>query len=172
MHGSLLGNRRGLFACLAGVLLFAGCVHPAPPMRSPNTAVISGRTTAGISQADAAQSVLAAAAQMTVDHGFRYFRLAGSPQAPATTSGSRNDIAAIQPGSDVLIHVYRESEIDPRAGGVWDAQGILTGAPAGHPPSQELTAAAPVARVNSPATSTNPVTVKCTIYGCAWPNPH
>jgi hypothetical protein len=60
---------------------------------------------------DAAQTVLVEGAAITVDHGYRFFRLTGP----------------IRPGVDVMIRVYGKGEIDPHAPGVYDANAIAAG---------------------------------------------
>lgn len=98
------------FGCtLAGAL--AGCAHRAPALSHNETAVISGRNTAHASVRDAMQTVLLEAAAITVDHGYRFFRL--------TTP--------VRPGADVTIRVYRYDGIDPDASGVYDADAIAAG---------------------------------------------
>lgn len=95
----------------AAIIALTGCVHRAPPSVHDQTAIISGHNTIHTSMADARQTVLIEAAAITVDHGYRLFKV----------------ITAIRPGSDVTIHVYGAGEIDPAAPNVYDAHAIAAG---------------------------------------------
>lgn len=89
----------------------AACAHHAPATIRDNTTIISGRSTAHQSAADATRTVLIEAAAITVDHGYRYFCL----ETP------------VRPGADVTIHVYGKGEIDERTPNVYDADAIGAG---------------------------------------------
>jgi hypothetical protein len=103
-------------------LALSACAHHVRPMFNDRTVVISGKRTVGDSTGEATQKILIQAARLTLDHGFRYFRIAGSQNVPG-----RGDALSIRPGADVTIEVYREGEIDRRSPGVWDAQNIGAG---------------------------------------------
>jgi hypothetical protein len=114
-------GRKILLGVFCGLAL-AACAHPVRPMFNAHTIVISGRSTVGSDLNSATRKTLIVAARMTLDHGFRYFKIVGSQNAP-----SRSDVPLIRPGADVTIEVFREGEIDPRRPGVWDAQNIGAG---------------------------------------------
>ena len=116
-----LHGRRIVVSVLCGLAL-AACAHHMRPMFNDRTAVISGKRTVGDSTGEATQKLLIQAARLTLDHGFRYFRIANSQNVPGG-----GDALSIRPGADVTIEVYREGEIDPRSRGVWDAQNIGAG---------------------------------------------
>lgn len=105
-------------AVVFGTLLLAGCAHHLRPMPDAHAIVVSGRSTANDDAALASRKIMVAAARVTLNHGFRFFRIAGSPRGAAPL---------IQPGADVTIEVFRDGEIDPRAPGVWDALTIGSG---------------------------------------------
>ncbi len=130
-------------------------------MLDAHTAVISGRATAGSDPRAAFDAVLVQAAKMTVDHGFRYFGVAGSEGGNAP---------AFRPGADVTIKVFREGEVDPARPGIWDAQQILTaGVPHAAAPSFRVQAPlqAP-AQAPAPAAPPKNQPLRCTAYGCDW----
>ncbi len=151
----------GVFG-LAGLV---ACASPAPAMRDERTAVISGRETAGDAPADAVQKALVLAAQITVDHGFRYFRIVGS----ANQSPTGRDLS-IRPGADVIIKVFHDGETSTRIAGIWDAEALLTTGP------QSLAGLANAATPmqSSPRPTANaraqpaPPAPRCTAYGCDW----
>jgi len=123
---------------LAGAL--AACATPAPPLAADQTAVIRGRETAGLSQADASTAVLVEAARITVDHGFQYFRIV------------HGQAGMIRPGTDVTIQALRSDSVRPGMPGLWDAQMIL------------IKGVSAVAR----QPTSPPQKPRCTAYGCAW----
>lgn len=96
-------------AVVCGVL--SGCVHRAPESIHDRTAVISGHNTVDAGLEDTTQTVLIEAASITLDHGYRYFRV----------------MTQIRPGTDVTIQVYGNGEIDPRTRDVYDANDIAAG---------------------------------------------
>src|ERR1700733_10259322 len=112
--------RPGLFAIPFCSLVLTACMHDAPPMLTERTAVVSGRATADMAPSEATQIVLFKAAEMTIDHGFRYFQIVGSDSVVADRSGKE----LIRPGASVTIRVYRQGEIDPHITGIIDAQDI------------------------------------------------
>ena len=93
------------------VFALAGCAHRAPATIHDQTAVISGHNTVHASMADARETVLIEAASITVDHGYRFFKL----------------LTPVRPGADVTIRVYGQREIDPHVPGVYDADAIAAG---------------------------------------------
>jgi hypothetical protein len=151
-----------IFIVAICAVLLTGCMHAAPPMLTERTAMISGRATSGRSAADATQIVLVKAAAMTLDHGFRYFRIADGVVADS----SSNEL--IRPGANVTITLYRAGEISPRATGIVDAEDI-----AQH--MQTRLASLPAPGSSSAPSTTTPVPAHsgtpaphCTVYGCVW----
>ena len=106
-------GRPFLALALCGAVLF-GCAHPAPAVFHQGTAVISGASTAHESARDARRKVFVEAAAITLDHGYRYFEIVGTPNA-------------IRPGADVTIRVFGAGEAGPQKPGVWDAEAIGAG---------------------------------------------
>ena len=104
-------RRIGIAILMFSAVTLAGCVHRAPLSVHDQTAMISGHNTIHVSMADARQTVLTEAASITVDHGYRLFKV----------------MTPIRPGSDVTIHVYGAGEIDPAAPNVYDAHAIAAG---------------------------------------------
>lgn len=150
-----------LIASHAVVLLgLAACVGPAPAMRDERTAVISGRETAGYLQEAAVSKDLVLAAKMTVDHGFRYFRIAGSSQQSAEGS--------IRPGMDVVITVFHEDEAIAQTAGVWDAEEILTTGVPGRAATSTAVPSVQLPRAPTGAPAPNSPAPHCTAYGCSW----
>lgn len=98
-------------------------------MPHERTIVISGRSTVGESRNDVTTKMLIFAARLTLDHGFRYFRVVGSPNA-----STRQRTLSIFPGADVTIEVYRDGEISQRSPGIWDAENIGAGDLPGNSP--------------------------------------
>jgi hypothetical protein len=93
-------------------------------MPSDHTIVISGRYTARDDPSAASRKVLVEAARLTLAHGFRYFRISGSP-----VTSTRHALPSILPGANVVIEVYREGEVNPERPDVWDAEDVGTGLP-------------------------------------------
>jgi hypothetical protein len=97
-----------LRALLASFLL-QGCVQHVAALQNGQLATIAGKETSGLSPRDAAGKVLIRAAELTIDHGYRYFTI-----IPAD----------IRPGSNTVVKVQRQRTA--RAGEhVWDAYEIL-----------------------------------------------
>jgi len=128
-----------LLPALAGLLAFGGCATPQAPLRPDHTAVISGRNTVNLNRADTVASVMTTAAEITVDHGFRYFGIvsANSRSGPPGLRGTMPsgsyvprsaDSLLIQPGKDTVIRLYSADEFLSGLR-VWDAQRILTQGP-------------------------------------------
>jgi hypothetical protein len=107
----LRGASNTLLAAMLCAAALAGCAHHAPATIHGDTAVISGRSTAHESAADARQTVFVEAAAIAVDHGYRYFQI----------------LTPVRPGADVTIRVYGKGEIDPRASNVIDADAVAAG---------------------------------------------
>ncbi len=154
--------RLGLFVAPFCSLVLTACMHDAPPMLTERTAMVSGRATAGLPASEATQIVLFKAAEMTIDHGFRYFQIIGADSVVSDRRGAE----LIRPGANVTIKVYRTGEINPRATGIVDAQDIAV-----HMQTR-------VASLPSPAANRAPATQQptksgapaphCTVYGCTW----
>src|ERR1700677_613116 len=102
-------------AAIAAVALLCGCSSTTlPPLREDHTAVISSHDIFYLHPSDYVATTLSRAAELTVEHGFRYFVIV-----------PRN--ASIQVGRDTVIKIYSADEIAPGTRGVWDAQKILNG---------------------------------------------
>jgi len=115
-------GRKILLGAFCGMALLS-CMSQAPAMLNDRKAAISGRGTVGMSSSDATRIMLTRAARMTLDHGFRYFQIAGS----RTAASIRDGMFSIQPGANIMINVYREGEINQRGQAVWDAENIAAG---------------------------------------------
>jgi hypothetical protein len=137
----------------------ASCVHPAPAMLDERTAVISGRETAQSAPADAIQKAMVLAAKITVDHGFRYFRVVGADNQFAM------DASSIRPGQDVIIKVFHDGETSIRTAGIWDAETILT---VGVRQMANISVPAQTAPHSVSGASPPPAGTHCTAYGCDW----
>jgi len=114
-----------VFLAAAGLLnlaLMSGCASLAPPLQGPRTAVISGKDTAGLVQADAQEQILAKAARVTVDHGFRYFILVNTPSSTQTAIAP----VALSPGASITIRLFHDGEVKPSRPGTWDAFRLLS----------------------------------------------
>jgi|GEM_PF-5389220 len=121
---------KSLSACsLLSFILLSACIAPMRPLGSGQIGTISGRETAGLSTPAAAKKILSEAAQLTLDHGFRYFVLLSSPDQQRNGAASppqRAQTAAAQgtsvhPGMDVTFKAFRKGQINPNTAGVWDA---------------------------------------------------
>ena len=93
-----------------GCAMLLGCAHPAPVLHGRVT-TISGRGTGQLSEDEATRKVLVVAAAITLDHGYRYFEIAGP----------------VRPGADVTVRIYGTGEISPKRPGVWDADAVAAG---------------------------------------------
>ncbi len=69
----------------------------------------------------ARQFLLARAARLTVDHGYRYFAIV----TPAIASGAPDPIA-LKPGINLTIRLYRAGEARAPGYRVWDAYMLLS----------------------------------------------
>jgi hypothetical protein len=112
------GKQNSLRAAALSLILLLSLAAYMPALRGDDVATISGRATAGYNPSDAVRKTLTIAAKITVDHGFRYFRIMGA-------AGGADGTASVRPGVAVAIKLYGEGEIDPRSVGTWDAQNIL-----------------------------------------------
>lgn len=176
------GVQRALYPIL-GLVCFAflgGCsiFSPSePPLADDNTAVIPGQDTSDQAPIDARRTVLTEAAQLTVDHGFQYFRI-----VPTSPDGGPARTATIQPGVDTTIKVYSADDVKPGAPGVWDAQNIIdngvpdvataqTGEESESAPTVSSTPMEPAPMEPAPMqpAPTAPASgLHCTAYGCDW----
>ena len=93
------------------VFALTGCAHRAPASIHDDTALISGQNTVHATANGAMQTVLVEAAAITLDHGYRYFRL----------------MTAVRPGADVTIRLYGAGEINPRTPDLYDADNVAAG---------------------------------------------
>lgn len=121
-------SRNFSLASLLAPILVAGCVSHLPPLRMGQVGVIPGRETAGLAN-DAAQSkVLAEAARLTVDHGFRYFVIlpvaARSTAASAAVARPTPGALPIRPGLDVSFRPLGNDQAGRP--GVFDAYRLLS----------------------------------------------
>jgi hypothetical protein len=108
-------QRIGVSAAMAFAVLLCGCSSTTlPPLREDRTAVISSHDIFFLHPSDYVTTTLSRAAQITVEHGYRYFTI-----IPRNTP--------IQVGRDTEIKVYSADEIAPGTRGVWDADKILNG---------------------------------------------
>jgi len=108
-------------AGLLSLAILSGCAGHEPPLQNARTAVIPGRDTAGLSQADAQEEVLAKAARITVDHGFRYFSLVSVSSSAQTATAP----VTLSPGAGITIRLFRDGGIKPSRPGTWDAFRLL-----------------------------------------------
>ena len=109
-------NPRPAMILLSAFLLF-GCVSHAPIWENPRGVVVSGKDMAGLTPAAAYQAMLARAARLTVDHGYRYFTVT-DPSLPAKDG-------TLKPGANITIRVFHEGGTRYPAPGVWDAFMLL-----------------------------------------------
>lgn len=106
--------------------LLAGCIGHLPPLRAGQVGTISGRETAGLANDAAEKKVLAEAAQLTVDHGYRYFViLPGPPQVSGLAARPGPAGTAIRPGTDVRFRALSKDQIGRGTTGVFDAYRLL-----------------------------------------------
>lgn len=96
---------------IGGSIAASGCAHRASATIRDDTTTISGHSTAERSPAEARSIVLVEAASITLDHGYRLFRI----ETP------------IRPGAPVTIRLYREGEAGAGAPDVYDADAIAAG---------------------------------------------
>ena len=138
-------------------LALSACVRTSVAMLDQNTVVISARGSAFDSMGGVIQGTMVRAANVTVSRGYRYFVIVSGADASrkgaiyipgqtyesgratfsgntATYSGSTyttpgTTTTFIKPGAEVIVRMYREGEIDPKAPGVWDAQSVIAAQP-------------------------------------------
>jgi hypothetical protein len=103
----------------AGSLM--GCAHPMPRLSASHTLLVSGRETLSMIAPEARRFLLARAARLTVDHGYRFFAIL----EPAIASGSPDPIS-LRPGINLTIRLYRPGEARMPGYRVWDAYTLLS----------------------------------------------
>ena len=103
-------------ACLAGL---AACMHETPVALNGRTATITVPDAGHGDTATVHQEALIKAAMVTLDHGFRYFRISAAPPANPATA---------RQATKFRVTVYRSAEINPLAPGVMDSDKIAAGA--------------------------------------------
>ncbi len=125
----MAGGRRA-FLILSLILAPVGlqaCARHLPPLPANGMLTISGRGTEGMTQAAASQSLLAKAAKLTVDHGFRYFTLINPAAARPGNGGTPlGTPLALQPGSNITIRLFHEGDVKASAPGILDAFMLLS----------------------------------------------
>jgi hypothetical protein len=147
---------------LLAVLALGGCVAPKSTLLGENTALISMLGRPASDRENISNAVLAEAAKITREHGYRYFVILKAEDTsregvmlredqsvlhslgayrgrPGATDiiVSRN-VAYVQPGFDLTIRMYKDGEIDPRLKGVWNTQGTMGPLPGGAPPQRPV----------------------------------
>jgi hypothetical protein len=119
------GRTGGRFAMIVASLLccleLTACAHPTRPMLGERTIQVSGRGIAG-DRGEAGSEILTRAAKLTLDHGFRYFRIVNPPGAL-----DERGMLLIQPGTTITIEVYRNGEIGTARPHLWDALAVAGG---------------------------------------------
>lgn len=149
-------------AILLGAVLLSGCVHTSAKALNRDTAVISSVGALGTSSASVIAKTLFVAAKVTLSKGYRYFAVVnakdatrtgtayfpGQTYSSGTVSGSGNlatysgtsfttpgtALALVYPGTDIVIKMYHEGEIEPGTAGVWDAMEVFTASSRKKPP--------------------------------------
>ncbi len=106
-----------LLCCLA----LAACAHPIRPMLGERTIQVSGRGIVG-DRGAAGNAMLVRAAQVTLDHGFRYFRVVSPPGAM-----DQRGTLLTPPGTTITIEVYRNGEVSGPGPSLQDAMAIAGG---------------------------------------------
>lgn len=109
-----------LILCVGAGLLFA-CARHMPPLSANHTLWVPGRDTASMTAPVIQRFLLARAARLTVDHGYRYFAIV----APAIRSGTPDPIG-LKPGTDLTIQLFRPGEARRTGYRVWDAYALLS----------------------------------------------
>ena len=132
--GWIMPVSKSLRVCsLLTFILLSACIGPMRPLRNGQIGTISGHETAGLSAPAAQKKILSEAAQLTVDHGFRYFVLLSPPDQQRNSAASipqraqttATPGASLHPGMDVNFRAFRKGQINPRITGVWDAFQVL-----------------------------------------------
>lgn len=115
------------FRYLLLALLVSGCVQTTAAMLDERTAIVSGRGGIQHSGADVLQAVLRGAASEAEARGFSYFQVIDSRDSSrsAVLISPTMISSHAQLGTDMIIRMYRDGEIDPSAPGVWSVQSIL-----------------------------------------------
>jgi hypothetical protein len=104
-----------------GAGLLMGCAHPMPQLSASHTLLVSGRETQSMNAPDTQRFLLARAARLTVDHGYRFFAIL----EPAIASGTPDPIS-LKPGTNLTIRLYRPGEARMPGYRIWDAYALLS----------------------------------------------
>jgi hypothetical protein len=115
----VLRSGLALLLCLA----LPACISPAPRLAAGGIGTVAARATAGLSDQEARRTVLAQAARITVDHGYRYFILLPAANQPAARRGAA---IAIHAGQPQRFQIVRRA---PAGAVPWDAYRLLTQRP-------------------------------------------
>lgn len=109
----IFGRSATPLAICATVFVFAlcGCAHRAPASIHDDTVLISGHNTVHATARDAVHTVLVEAAAITLDHGYRYFRL----------------MTPVRPGADITVRLYGAGDIDSAPANLYDADDVAAG---------------------------------------------
>ena len=102
------------------LLALTACVSPAPRLAAGGIGIVTAKQTAGLSDEAARREVLARAARVTIDHGYRYFILLPAANQPAARTGTA---ATIHAGQAQRFRIVRRA---PAGAEVWDAYRLLT----------------------------------------------
>jgi hypothetical protein len=117
---------RGKRLSLVLPLVLAACVSHAPSLQNGDIGTIAGRETAGLGDNDARRKVLAEAARLTVDHGYRYFVILPVARLP----GAKIDaVPTIHAGQAQRFQIVRRASASRSGDQVWDAYRLLTRQP-------------------------------------------
>jgi hypothetical protein len=104
-----------------GAGLLAGCAHHMPGLSANHMLMVSGRETQSMDAPGTRRFLLARAARLTVDHGYRYFAIVN----PAIASGTPDPVS-LKPGGNLTIRLYRPGEARMPGYRVWDAYALLS----------------------------------------------
>ena len=107
------------------LLGLAACVSPAPRLEPGGIGTIAAKETSGLSDEEARRAVLARAASLTVDHGYRYFVMLPPAANPPGTART-NAMAAIRAGQPQRFQILRRATSARAGQQVWDAYRLLT----------------------------------------------
>jgi hypothetical protein len=158
-------TQAGVLFAIACVCFVAGCASSEPDLRDDRTAVVPGRETSDLNQAEARHAVLLEAAHVTIDNGYQYFIVLRRDVWTPSGSQRAGTDSAIRPGDDVTFKVFHAGELSPGTRDVFDAQRLLSaGASQANAPVYIPRSANPSAREPGAPAST----AHCTAYGCTW----
>src|ERR1700722_2770399 len=156
---------RILFA-IAWLGFVTACASSEPDLRDDRTAVVPGRETSDLNQAEARHAVLLEAAHIAVDHGYQYFIVLRRDVWTPSGSLHAGSDSAIRPGDDVTIKVFHSGELPPGTRDVFEAQRLLA---SGASQAQSIAPVYVPQPAGSPAQQGGPTTAAhCTAYGCDW----